>query len=207
MPEPEPAAALDLAAAIGDLDRATRNFSRRFGEPPEVDPATRPPRPSAAADEAFEARMLAAEREAREYLERAKERADSLVVSMVGAVEREAAAMRRDAEEGIRARWQHAEAEAQRHLERARRVGDAMVAERQQRLAALGDGIAGRAEALTAGLEDADRVRAQFTTFIRALSATADRIAAESTRSARGALPISPLRERSAPPGPGALAA
>src|SRR5690606_31469591 len=108
---------------------------------------------------ALDARMREAEREAAEYLEHAKRRADSLVNAMVGAVEREAAEMRREAEVGIRARWQAIEVDAARHVEEARQVADRMVAERQQRIATLSDGISGRAQALTAGMEDAQRVR------------------------------------------------
>lgn len=223
-----PDAAADLAAAIGGLDRATRNFTRRLGEArdiptpavtaddrplshlparaPSPEPARAPTEaPRRGADAAFDERMRDAEREAREYLERAKQRADALVASMVGAVDREATAIRRDAEEGIRARWQQVEGEAQRHLEEARRVGDGMVAERQHRLAVLSDGIAGRAEALTAGLEDADRVRAQFGEFLRALSATANRIATEPT--AASGEPARLRRRPTAAPGPSAIAA
>lgn len=208
---------LDLAAALGGLDRATRNFTRRLGEAQGIaQRAPGPPTPVAdqtsqthqtsqaprrdqapsgalsgarapapptprrtSADDAFEARLREAERDAREYLEHAKQRADSLVAAMVGAVEREATEIRRDAEEGIRARWHQVEVEAGRHLEEASRVGERMVAERQQRLSVLSDGITGKAEAVTAGLDDADRVRVQFEAFVRALSVTADRIARE----------------------------
>lgn len=186
------APAFDLAAALGDLDRATRNFAERLGAQRDADVAAtmesrfgREPAASAPASPAaggrardtFDARMREAEREAAEYLEHAKRRADSLVNAMVGAVEREAAEMRHEAEAGIRARWQAVEVDAARHVEEARRVADRMVAERQQRIATLSDGIAGRAQALTAGMEDAQRVREQFETFVRALSKAADRIA------------------------------
>ena len=186
--------AFDLAAALGDLDRATRNFAERLGAQRDAAPAATPeprfgrvpatpaPPPSTpvrgeSAKGAFDARMREAEREAAEYLEHAKRRADSLVNAMVGAVEREAAEMRREAEVGIRARWQAIEVYAARHVEEARQVADRMVAERQQRIATLSDGISGRAQALTAGMEDAQRVREQFETFVRALSKAADRIA------------------------------
>lgn len=200
-----PLPSLDLAAALGGLDRATRNFNRRLGEtlgpaaggvpPPPRAPgvataaaAPHPQRGAAprtaptrhpGAEAAFEARLRDAEREAREYLERAKQRADTLVATMVRAVEQEAGEIRRDAEIGIRNRWRQVEIDANRHLEEARRVGDGMVAERQDRLAVLSDAIAGRAEALTSGLADADRVRMQFDAFVRALSVTADRIASD----------------------------
>ena len=89
---------------------------------------------------------------------------------MVGAVEREAAEMRREAEAGIRSRWQQVEADAERHVDEARRIAERIVAERQQRIAALSDGIAeGGADALTAGMDDAERVRAQFDSFVRTL--------------------------------------
>lgn len=183
--------ALDLAEALGGLDRATRNFARRLGEdrpgdelvesaaalPPRETAPAHPATPEPAAEDAFEQAMREAMREAREYLDQAKRRADSLVRTMVGAVEQEAAEMRRDAEASIRARRQQAEVDAERHLGEARRVAEGMVAERQARIAALSDGISGRAGALTAGMDDADRVREQFDAFVRALSRTADRIA------------------------------
>ena len=124
-------------------------------------------------------------REARLYLERAKHRADSLIASMIDAVEHEAAAIRREAEEGIRARWLQVESDAQRHLEEAARVGEGIVAERQQRLAELSEQITSRAEAVAAGLHDAERIRTQFEAFVRALSLTAGRIAQESAGSER----------------------
>ncbi|MCB0864750.1 MAG: hypothetical protein KDB58_03455 [Solirubrobacterales bacterium] len=242
---PSSAAAVDLAEALGGLDRATRNFTRRLGEGqreverarlageeaireaaegaprPEVapmdheaaevaDPAPDPiaiteevevveflveapasaeeTAPSGLDDpdyeletpqEAFDRRMREAETEAKEYLEAAKRRADSLVKTMVGAVEHEASEARREAEEGIRARWHQVEVDATRHVENARRVAGQMLAERQERITKLSDGITDRADALTAGMDDAERVRAQFESFIRALSETADRIAKE----------------------------
>ncbi|MFN8112984.1 MAG: hypothetical protein U0R51_07270 [Solirubrobacterales bacterium] len=207
--------AFDLAAALGDLDRATRNFAERlgaqrdadaaaamesrFGREPAAAPAAPPPARGEQARGTFDDRMREAEREAGEYLEHAKRRADSLVNAMVGAVEREAAEMRNEAEAGIRARWQAVEVDAARHVEEARRVADRMVAERQQRIAALSDGIAGRAQALTAGMEDAQRVREQFETFVRALSNAADRIATAREPASRG--------ERDDQDGPRAIAA
>jgi hypothetical protein len=164
----------DLGAALDGLERASRNFSVRFGGGhPTRDPSAPDRGPT------FDERMRAAEREATAYLEEAKRRADSLVNAMVAAVEQEAAEMRREAEAGIRARWEAAEIDAARHLDEARRVAERLVAERQRRISALSDGITGRAQALTAGLEDAARVRAQFDSFVRALSAAADLVAAE----------------------------
>lgn len=240
---PSSAAAVDLAEALGGLDRATRNFTRRLGEGQrEVElarlageeaireAADRAPRPEAVAaedglatapeatgpetedevaailaeapsiaeaapaqpaglddpdyeletpQEAFDRRMREAEAEAKEYLEAAKRRADSLVKTMVGAVEHEASEARREAEESIRTRWQQVEVDATRHVENARRVASQMLSERQERITTLSDGITDRADALTAGMDDAERVRAQFESFIRALSETADRIAKE----------------------------
>ncbi len=181
------ASSVDLAAALGELDRATRDITERLGALRGPQPAVAPPPDSTSAPsgaDGFEARMREAEREAEAYLEHAKRRADSLVNAMVGAVEREAAEMRREAAAGIRTRWQAVEVDAARHVEEARRVADRIVAERQQRIAALSDGIADRAQALTAGMEDAQRVREQFELFVRALSRAAERIA--STREIGG---------------------
>lgn len=196
---------LDLEAAISGLDQATRDFTRRLAEaqtiavratsmqagppapeagapPPTASPPPQAPPPAAAdrlptAEEVFAQRLVEAEQEARLYLERAKQRADSLVASMIGAVEQEAEAIRHDAEEGMRARWGQVEADARSHLEEAVRVSDGIVEERQERLATLSERITGQAEALSAGLEDADRIRVQFEAFVRALALTADRIA------------------------------
>lgn len=125
----------------------------------------------------FEAQMRDAERAASAYLEQAKRRADSLVSTMIGAVEREAADIKRDAEVGIRERWRQVEAEASGYLDQAKRVADGMVAERQHRIGALSDGICERADALTNGMDDAAAIRRQFAEFLRALSRTADEIA------------------------------
>jgi F0F1-type ATP synthase membrane subunit b/b' len=177
----------EVAAIADELQRATRDFSRRLGDVEEA---------------AYEARLRRAEREASDHLEHAKERVDALLASMVEVVQREASAIRREAEEGIRARWDRVEEETRRQLDDAARVAEAMVAERQERIAELSDTIASRAETLAAGLEDAERVRAQFTAFIRALSATADAIAADWSPPARPQ-PITRLPARR----PGALAA
>jgi F0F1-type ATP synthase membrane subunit b/b' len=125
--------------------------------------------------------LNAAEREAREYLAQAKRRADTLVATMIGAVEREAAELKREAEEGIRARWNAVEEEAGKYLDDARRVADGMVTERQTQLSTISDEILTSAQSVTNGLEDAARVRAQFEAFVRTLSATAARIAEESS--------------------------
>jgi hypothetical protein len=201
--------AMHLAEALSGLDRATRNFARTLGEQRDLDvestrsgriadPAALPPADGAPAEEppqgsvadGFDTRMRAAEREAREYLDRAKRRAESLVATMLDAVEQEAVEMRREAEAGIRARWREVESDADRHVAEAHRIAESMVAERQERIAALSDGITGRAQALTAGMDDADRVRAQFDAFVRTLSKTADQIAGgpriESSRRAQG---------------------
>ena len=174
--------AFDLGAALDALDRATRNFTERLGagEDAELGRAGVPGFETAAAERApasHDARMRQAEREAREYLEHAKRRADSLVNAMVGAVERESAEMRREAEAGIRIRWQQVEADAAGHVEEAQRVAERIVAQQQQRIAALSDGIAAKAGALTAGMDDAERLRAQFDGFVRTLAMAADRIA------------------------------
>jgi hypothetical protein len=237
-------AAADVAAALGSLDRATADFTRRLeqgsrdiervraaaeraiaeevasapSEPeeqleladesgfPAAPPAPRRRRTAKSpkgGEAAVERRMRAAEEEARAYLDGAKRRADSLVASMIGAVEQEAAEIRRSAEEGVRARWRQVEVDADRHVENARRVADRMVAERQRRIAALSEGITERAGALTAGMEDADRVRAQFDHFVRALSAAADQIARSASVAERDADP----REHPAASQPSAMAA
>lgn len=203
-PQASSPAAAELAAALGELDRATRNFTRRLGEGQrEVERARRagerairettlaataePEHEAAVVDaaadseSAFDRRMREADLEARAYLESAKRRVDSLVTTIVGAVEYEAAQARREAEEAIRARWKQVEVDATRQIENARRVAARMVSERQQRIAKLSDGISDRATALTAGMDDADRVRAQFDAFIRALALTADQVARERT--------------------------
>jgi F0F1-type ATP synthase membrane subunit b/b' len=195
--------ALDLAEALGGLDRATREFTRRLGEGRESEgvptvssrfaqpqaaagaASAEVPKPKpagivddrVAAKEDFEMRMGEAEREAREYLDHAKRRADSLISTMLDAVEQDAAEMRREAEAGIRMRWQEVEVDAQRHVGEARRIAESMVDERQRRIAELSDEITRRAQALTTGMDDADRVRAQFDSFVRSLSVTADQIA------------------------------
>jgi len=214
--------ALDLAAALGGLDRATRNFSRRLGERhprreaveqappapqprPAIDPAPRQRR--ASADDAFGDRLLAAEREAREYLEQAKRRADTLVNTMVAAVEQEAGTIRREAEESIRMRWQQVEVDAGRHLAEAKRMSEAMVSDRQQRISTLSDGITRKAEALTTGLTDAERVRMQFDVFVRSLSLTAGRIAADPTAAGQPAGGRGEIHDLRANPQPSALAA
>jgi F0F1-type ATP synthase membrane subunit b/b' len=184
-PAPAPQApAMDVAAALGSLDRASREFSRRLGtspvsqdRAPGQEPRPARPAPASAAGTSLDARMEAAEREAREYLEQAKRRADSLVTAMVGAVERQASEIRHEAEEGIRARWREVERDANRYIDDSRRLGDEIVTERRNEMAKLSDGITQRAQALTAGMEDADRVRRQFDAFVRALSITAGQIA------------------------------
>jgi len=176
--DPEAARTPDLGPTLDDLEQATRSFNMRFGGAQQADSSRLD------ADRLYDERIRHAEREAAAYLADAKRRADNLVNAMAAAVEREAAAMQRDAEEGIRARWQAVEADAARHVEEARDVAERLVAERQRRIAALSDGITARAEALTAGLADAERVRAQFESFVRALSRAADQVAGESATTA-----------------------
>ena len=151
----------------------------------------------------FESKMRKAEQEAQIYLESAKRRADSLVQAMVGAVEHEAAEARRDAEENIRARWNQVEIESTRHVENARRVSEQMINERQTRISKLSDGISTRADALTMGMDDAGRVKAQFDAFVRALSVTADQIA----RDPSGGTDAGQVRELRETPVPSAMAA
>ena len=186
-PPPTWPPSLDVAAALGGLDRASTNLSRLSGllGKTEGRPAAEPPRPT---DPVLEARMVQAEREAREYLERSKRRVDSLLETMIGAVEKQAIEMRRDAEASIRARWTQVEVDANRQIEEARQMGDRLVANRQARISSLSDGISSRADALTVGMEDAAKVRDQFDTFVRALSVAADRIAERQPAASRGEL-------------------
>jgi hypothetical protein len=176
----------EIEAVLGGLDRATRTFAARFEAGP---PATA----TAAIDEAAA--------EARAYLERAKHRADSLIAAMIAAVEEEAATIRRRAEREIEEHWQRAEAEAGEYVADARRVADGMVAERQDSIGAVSDGILRRAEALTTGMDDAERIRTQFDRFILSLSETADRIASEARPPERRSMAeaASAPRKRSVP--------
>ena len=163
--------AIDLDAALRDLDRATRSIAERLASP-SADPA-----PAAAPPQG--PRPDGAEHDAREYLEQAKRRADSLVATLIAAVERDAAAIRRETEDEIRAQREAAEAEVAGRLEEARGIAERMVADRQQRIAEISDSIAEQGRALSAGMEDAARIGAQLDAFVRALSAAAARIAAD----------------------------
>lgn len=176
--------AIDLEAALRDLDRATRSITERLGSAP-VDP-------SPAAASPVDPRPDGAEHEAREYLEHAKRRADSLVATLIAAVERDAVAIRRETEDEIRAQREAAETEVAGRLEEARGVAERMVADRQQQIAEISDSIAEQGRTLSAGMEDAERIGAQLDAFVRALSAAAARIAADDehpaalSRDARG---------------------
>ncbi|MGI8727245.1 MAG: hypothetical protein ACR2K6_06135 [Solirubrobacterales bacterium] len=142
----------------------------------------------------FEVRMKAAEDEAKRYLDQAKGRADKLVQSMIGAVEQEAEQIQHEAQQRIRARFERAETEAGQYAERAQRVSEEMVADRQQRIAELSDGITLGASALTTGMEDAKRVQDQFEGFVQALSKTASRIAQGSTQPGSHRQPLGSLK-------------
>lgn len=120
-----------------------------------------------------------AESEARAYLEDAKRRVDTLVETMLGSVEQEAWALRRETEEGIRSRWNEVEAEAVDYLIEARRSAERLVEQRRLRICELSDAITRGSERVTARLEDADRVRSQFDRLVWSLSMTADRIASD----------------------------
>lgn len=175
----------DIDEALDDLDRITRSFGGELTQPDEPEPLAGADRSGpipidrgAESDtEPFEARMAEAEQEARRYLERAKRRAETLVETMVGAVEREAERIRDRTEQGIRERWERVENEVSRHVDEAERVAEGMVGERHHQLAELSDEILRRGRGLSAGMADADRVREQFDTFIRALSETASEVA------------------------------
>jgi F0F1-type ATP synthase membrane subunit b/b' len=124
-------------------------------------------------------RMADAETEAHRYLEEAKQRADSMVQSIVNAVEAEADAMRRDAEDGIRKRWKEVEAEAERFLADARRAADGIVENRQRRIAELSDTIVGLAGELTERMTDAAEMQRRFDALVGSLSEAAERIATD----------------------------
>ena len=145
--------------------------------PPQIEPY-----PSLGLERAhldLDRRMAAAEAEAERYLEEAKHRADSMVQSIVGAVESEADAMRREAEEGIRRRWTEVEAEAESFLADARRAADDIVENRQRRIDDLSGAIVGLAGELTERMSGASEMRARFDALVVALSEAAGRIAAD----------------------------
>ena len=205
-------AGAELAAVRESLELATRNFTERLAQggadiersraeaaraaavaPPPRRPAApaQPPPPFAGRAAPAQPRRPPArsaaevEAEARRYLADAKRRADRLLATTLAAVERETAAVRAAATAEAAGRRREAEAEAGAIVEEARAVAERIVAERGRRIGALAEGVTARAEALTAGLDDADRVRRQFDAFARALAAAADRVA-------RSASPASP---------------
>lgn len=202
------AAAAELAAVREGLERATKTFTERLerggaelerarrGARESIASSTparplRPPAPFAGAGSQARAPTPAqarAEAEARAYVEEAKRRAERLLATMTAAAERETAEIRAAAERDAEASRRRAEADAGAVVEEARRVAERIVAERQRRIGALSDGVVGRAEALTAGLEDAAAVRAQFDAFARALAGAAERIA----RGAGGPATVAP---------------
>ena len=189
---------------LQSLDQATKEFTRRLDELGAVGrampaPSGAAPRPAVDADAPtpppdvgpypslglsrahleLDRRMADAEAEAHRYLEEAKQRADSMVQSIVNAVESEADTMRRDAEEGIRRRWVQVEAEAERFLADARRAADGIVENRQRRIAELSDTIVGLAGELTERMIDAAEMQRQFDSLVVSLSDAAGRIAAD----------------------------
>ena len=157
--------------------------------PPEVEPTVVRPAGGFGLTKAqleLDRRMAEAEAEAQRYLAEAKQRADSMVQSIVNAVESEADAMRRGAEEGIRKRWIEVEAEAERFLDDARRAADGVVENRQRRIAELSDTIVGLAGELTERMSDAARMQRQFDALVGALSDAADRIASDPSTAPKG---------------------
>lgn len=191
------AAGAELAAVRAGLEQATRTFAERLERggaelerarrhATRVTPTTpsgprpRPPAPFAGTRPqpvAPAPARPAPEVEAAAYLAEAKRRTERLIATMIDAVERETAAIRAGAENDAAARRSRAESEAGALVEDARRVAERIVAERQRRIGALSDGVLGRAEALTAGLDDAARVREQFDAFARAVARAAERVA------------------------------
>jgi F0F1-type ATP synthase membrane subunit b/b' len=160
------------------IDRAPRAAAPATpAAPPDVEPY--PSLGLARAHLELDRRMADAEAEAQRYLEEAKQRADSMVQSIVNAVESEADTMRRDAEEGIRRRWVEVEAEAERFLADARRASDGIVENRQRRIAELSDTIVGVAGELTERMTDAAQMQRQFDALVVSLSDAAGRIATD----------------------------
>lgn len=193
----------EIDEALAELDRMTRQFAGGVSElggaldgvsePATTGGATNAVTPSEQelmiggatleqVSDPLETRMAAAEEEARRYLDQAKGRADKLVQSMLEAVEREAEQIRHETEQRINARFERAEAQAGQYVARAQEISEEMVADRQQRIAELSDGITMGAGTLTVGMEDANRVQGQFEGFVLALSKTASKIAESSTR-------------------------
>jgi F0F1-type ATP synthase membrane subunit b/b' len=180
VPSPERAApaapAGDAEAAIPDEAVEPAPQRGAAGHAPlEVDPY--PSLGLARANLELDRRMADAEAEAQRYLEEAKQRADSMVQSIVNAVESEADAMRRDAEEGIRRRWAQVETEGEAFLADARRAADGIVENRQRRIAELSDTIVALAGELTERMIDAAEMQRRFDALVTSLSDAAERIA------------------------------
>ena len=171
------APAADAGGAVPDesAERAPEKGAAAGHAPLEVDPY--PSLGLARAHHELDRRMADAEAEAQRYLEEAKQRADSMVQSIVSAVESEADAMRRDAEEGIRRRWAQVETEAEAFLADARRAADGIVENRQRRIAELSDTIVALAGELTERMIDAAEMQRRFDALVTSLSDAAERIA------------------------------
>jgi F0F1-type ATP synthase membrane subunit b/b' len=173
-----PTAAPVRTPVSGDAEAPIRaEAAAQETAPPDVGPY--PSLGLARAHLELDRRMADAEAEAHRYLEEAKQRADSMVQSIVNAVEAEADAMRRDAEEGIRTRWVEVEAEAERFLADARRAADGIVENRQRRIAELSDTIVGLAGELTERMSDAAEMQRRFDALVGSLSEAAERIATD----------------------------
>ena len=109
------------------------------------------------------------------------------VSSILDVVEREAAALRQEAED-----------EARRYMEYARRRADGLVAERQREIAELSGAIMQRADRVLRQLDEAEPVRAAFQDLVRSLGDAAERLARETD--GRSAFVAPPFHER--PPAP-----
>lgn len=112
------------------------------------------------------------------------------VGSILDAVELEAERLREQARE-----------EARRYLDHSRRRADGLVAERQQRIAALSDELMRKAEAVVARLDDAAPVRRGFEHLVRALGDAAERLSAEADEGPAGYEPP-PFYAAQPPPPP-----
>lgn len=95
---------------------------------------------------------------------------------LVGRIERH----ERDAESRIEEKLRAADANAADQMERARFAAASLVENQRREIGSLSEEIVAQATALTAGLADGARVRAQFARFVDALSIAAERLAEES---------------------------
>jgi len=125
------------------------------------------------------------------------------VRAIIASAENMAAAIRRDAEQDAQNRRRETEAEAQRYLDEARRRADELVAERVRRISELSDLIVERTESILERLDQAEAVKAQLEQLVRALGATATRVANEARQDETPEAPLPPpLSQEQSEPSP-----